>query len=78
MSTQHVIKRLDRHIGLIAAFCHEIGLPLMTNAVIPKYSNHNVFYGDEVLALIFNGLCIQRRRLHILSYFFRLNLYLNY
>ncbi|WP_240798973.1 DUF4277 domain-containing protein, partial [Vibrio sp. F13] len=50
MSTQHVIKRLDRHIGLIAAFCHEIGLPLMTDAVIPKYSNHNVFYGDEVLA----------------------------
>ncbi|EOX4280625.1 DUF4277 domain-containing protein, partial [Vibrio metschnikovii] len=28
MSTHPVIKRLD-HLGLIAAFCHEIGLPRM-------------------------------------------------
>ncbi|MCU8023162.1 MULTISPECIES: DUF4277 domain-containing protein, partial [unclassified Shewanella] len=38
MSTQPIIKRLD-HLGLIAAFCHEIGLPQMIDAVIPKYSD---------------------------------------
>lgn len=48
MSTHPVIKRLD-HLGLIAAFCHEIGLPRMIDAVIPKYSDHNVSHGDAVL-----------------------------
>ncbi|QPL52895.1 DUF4277 domain-containing protein [Vibrio navarrensis] len=48
MSTKPVIKRLD-HLGLIAAFCHEIGLLRMIDAVIPKYSDHNVSHGDAVL-----------------------------
>ncbi len=36
-----VIKRLD-HLGLIAAFCHEAGLPRMIDAIIPKYAEHTV------------------------------------
>ncbi|WP_217529259.1 DUF4277 domain-containing protein, partial [Vibrio metschnikovii] len=55
MSNHPVIKRLD-HLGLIAAFCHEIGLPRMIDAVIPKYSDHNVSHGDAVLAMLLNGL----------------------
>ncbi|MDE9488319.1 DUF4277 domain-containing protein, partial [Xenorhabdus bovienii] len=35
MSTpEPIIKHLD-HLGLIAAFCHEIGLPRMIDAIIP-------------------------------------------
>jgi transposase len=66
---QPVIKRLD-HLGLIAAFCHEIGLPKMIDAVIPKYSDHNVSHGDAVLAMILNGLGFHSRTLHMFSDFF--------
>ena len=45
---QPVIKRLD-HLGLIAAFCHEIGLPDIIDRIIPKYSEHKVSHGDAVL-----------------------------
>ncbi|ENM5739965.1 DUF4277 domain-containing protein [Vibrio mimicus] len=47
--SQPVIKRLD-HLGLIAAFCHEICLPRIIDRVIPKHSEHNVSHGDAVLA----------------------------
>lgn len=66
---QPVIKRLD-HLGLIAAFCHEIGLPKMIDAVIPKYSDHNVSHGDAALAMILNGLGFHSRTLHMFSDFF--------
>uniref|UniRef100_UPI000A709C49 DUF4277 domain-containing protein n=1 Tax=Vibrio cholerae TaxID=666 RepID=UPI000A709C49 len=65
-----VIKRLD-HLGLIAAFCHEIGLPRMIDAVIPKYSDHNVSHGDAVLAMLLNGLGFHSRTLHMFSDFFK-------
>ena len=70
MSTHPVIKRLD-HLGLIAAFCHEIGLPRMIDAVIPKYSDHNVSHGDAVLAMLLNGLGFHSRTLHMFSDFFK-------
>ncbi|WP_282249841.1 IS1634 family transposase [Vibrio campbellii] len=70
MPTQPVIKRLD-HLGLIAAFCHEIGLPRMIDAVIPKYSDHSVSHGDAVLAMILNGLGFHSRTLHMFSDFFK-------
>ncbi|GEA61964.1 hypothetical protein VCO01S_31570 [Vibrio comitans NBRC 102076] len=35
---QSVIKRLD-YLGLIAAFCHGVGLPGIIDRIIPKYSN---------------------------------------
>lgn len=69
MPNQPVIKRLD-HLGLIAAFCHEIGLPKMIDAVIPKYSEHNVSHGDAVLAMLLNGLGFHSRTLHMFSDFF--------
>lgn len=69
MSKQPVVKRLD-HLGLVAAFCHEIGLPRMIDAVIPKYSDHNVSHGDAVLAMILNGLGFHSRTLHMFSDFF--------
>ncbi|NRN30973.1 DUF4277 domain-containing protein, partial [Photorhabdus heterorhabditis] len=47
------IKRLD-HLGLIAAFCHEAGLPRMIDAITPKYSSHTVSHGDAFLAMILN------------------------
>ena len=66
---QPVIKRLD-HLGLIAAFCHEIGLPRLIDRIIPKYSEHNVSHGDAVLAMILNGLGFHSRTLHMFSDFF--------
>ncbi|MCG9603425.1 IS1634 family transposase, partial [Vibrio sp. Isolate31] len=70
MSTaQPVIKRLD-HLGLIAAFCHEVGLPGIIDRIIPKYSDHNVSHGDAVLAMILNGLGFHSRTLHMFSDFF--------
>jgi transposase len=64
-----VIKRLD-HLGLIAAFCHEVGLPGIIDRIIPKYSEHNVSHGDAVLAMILNGLGFHSRTLHMFSDFF--------
>ena len=66
---QPVIKRLD-HLGLIAAFCHEIDLPGLIDRIIPKYSEHNVSHGDAVLAMILNGLGFHSRTLHMFSDFF--------
>ncbi|MEZ9133536.1 transposase [Vibrio breoganii] len=68
-SPQPVIKRLD-HLGLIAAFCHEIDLPGLIDRIIPKYSEHNVSHGDAVLAMILNGLGFHSRTLHMFSDFF--------
>lgn len=64
-----VIKRLD-HLGLIAAFCHEMGIPRIIDQIIPKYSDHNVSHGDAVLAMILNGLGFHSRTLHMFSGFF--------
>lgn len=66
---QPVIKRLD-HLGLIAAFCHEIDLPRAIDRIIPKHSDHNVSHGDAVLAMILNGLGFHSRTLHMFSEFF--------
>ncbi|TKG27223.1 IS1634 family transposase, partial [Vibrio breoganii] len=66
---QPVIKRLD-HLGLIAAFCHEIDLPGLIDRIIPKHSEHNVSHGDAVLAMILNGLGFHSRTLHMFSDFF--------
>ncbi len=66
---QPVIKRLD-HLGLIAAFCHEMGIPRIIDQIIPKYSDHNVSHGDAVLAMILNGLGFHSRTLHMFSGFF--------
>ncbi|NHB98506.1 IS1634 family transposase [Photorhabdus stackebrandtii] len=65
-----VIKRLD-HLGLIAAFCHEAGLPRMIDAIIPKYAEHTVSHGEAFLAMILNGLGFHSRTLHMFSGFFR-------
>ncbi len=67
--SQPVIKRLD-HLGLIAAFCHETGLPRIIDRIIPKYSDHHVSHGDAVLAMILNGLGFHSRTLHMFSDFF--------
>ncbi|MCP4930794.1 MAG: DUF4277 domain-containing protein, partial [Candidatus Marinimicrobia bacterium] len=61
---QPVIKRLD-HLGLIAAFCHEMGIPKIIDQIIPKYSDHNVSHADGVLAMILNGLGFHSRTLHM-------------
>ncbi len=50
-----VIKRLD-HLGIIAAFCHEVRLPRIIDSIIPKHSEHTVSHGDAFLAMILNGL----------------------
>lgn len=68
-ASQPVIKRLD-HLGLIAAFCHEIDLPGIIDRIVPKYSEHNVSHGDAVLAMILNGLGFHSRTLHMFSDFF--------
>lgn len=68
-ASQPVIKRLD-HLGLIAAFCHEFGLPGIIDRIIPKHSEHNVSHGDAVLAIILNGLGFHSRTLHMFSDFF--------
>ena len=60
---QPVIKRLD-HLGLIAAFCHEIGLPRFIDRAIPKLSEHHISHGDAVLAMVLNGLGFHSRTLH--------------
>ena len=67
---QPVIKRLD-HLGLIAAFCHEIGLPRFIDRAIPKLSDHHVSHGDAVLAMVLNGLGFHSRTLHMFSDFFQ-------
>ena len=42
----------------------------MIDAVIPKYSDHNVSHEDAVLAMILNGLGFHSRTLHMFSDFF--------
>ncbi|KFA99425.1 IS1634 family transposase [Vibrio sp. ER1A] len=66
---QPVIKRLD-HLGLIAAFCHETGLPRIIDNIIPKTAGHTVSHGDAVLAMLLNGLGFHSRTLHMFSDFF--------
>ncbi|EKO3616187.1 DUF4277 domain-containing protein [Vibrio metschnikovii] len=68
-ASQPVIKRLD-HLGLIAAFCHEIGLSSIIDHIIPKYSEHSVSHGDAIPAMILNRLGFHRRTSHIFSDFF--------
>ncbi|MCH2057217.1 MAG: IS1634 family transposase [Thalassotalea sp.] len=68
-AAQPVIKRLD-HLGLIAAFCHEVDLPGIIDRIIPKYSEHRVSHGDAVLAMILNGLGFHSRTLHMFSDYF--------
>ncbi len=68
-AAQPVIKRLD-HLGLIAAFCHEVGLLSIIDRIIPKYSDHSVSHGDAVLAMILNGLGFHSRTLHMFFDFF--------
>jgi hypothetical protein len=48
---QPVIKRLD-HLGLIAAFSHEVGVPGIVDRITPKFADHNVSHDDAVLAMI--------------------------
>nr|WP_244292241.1 DUF4277 domain-containing protein [Vibrio cidicii] len=65
MSTQ-AIKRLD-HLGLIDAFCHEISLARVIDALIPSYSDHHVSHAAAVLAMLLNGLGFHRRTPHLAS-----------
>ncbi|KHD27119.1 hypothetical protein LH67_20805 [Xenorhabdus nematophila] len=60
--SEPAIKRLD-HLGLVAAFCHEIGLPRMIDAILPKYAEHTVSHGEALLAMILNGLGFHSRTL---------------
>lgn len=66
---QPVTKRLD-HLGLIAAFCHEVGLPDIITRIIPKFADHNVSHCNAVLAMIITGLGFHSRTLHMFSDFF--------
>ncbi|KER03599.1 IS1634 family transposase [Photorhabdus temperata] len=65
-----VIKRLD-HLGIIAAFCHEVRLPRMIDSIIPKHSEHTVSHGDAFRAMILNGLGFHSRTLHMFPGFFQ-------
>ncbi|CBJ91863.1 transposase [Xenorhabdus nematophila ATCC 19061] len=68
--SEPAIKRLD-HLGLVAAFCHEIGLPRMIDAILPKYAEHTVSHGEALLAMILNGLGFHSRTLHMCPDFFK-------
>ena len=54
-STEPLIQRFD-HLGLISAFCREIGLVSMIDSLAPKQGEHLVSHGEVMLAMILNGL----------------------
>ena len=68
-TTEPLIQRFD-HLGLISAFCHEIGLVSMIDSLAPKQGEHLVSHGEVMLAMILNGLGFHRRTLHMFPDFF--------
>ena len=65
-----IIQRID-HLGLVASFCHEIGLVQAIDRIIPKHGEHHVSHGQAVLAMILNGLGFNSRTLHLCSDFYQ-------
>ncbi|CEE93619.1 hypothetical protein XNA1_420011 [Xenorhabdus nematophila str. Anatoliense] len=53
------------HLGLVAAFCHEVGLPRMIDALLPKYADHTVSHDDVFLVMILNGSGFHSRTLRV-------------
>jgi len=69
--SSYQIKHLD-HLGLIAGFCHEIGLVDYINQQFPNQSpDKPMSYGHCLLAMILNGLCFTSQTLYLQSEFFR-------
>ena len=68
-NTEPLIQRFD-HLGLISAFCREIGLVSMIDSLAPKQGEHLVSHGEVMLAMILNGLGFHRCTLHMFPDFF--------
>ena len=68
-TTEPLIQRFD-HLGLISAFCGEIGLVGMIDSLAPKLGEHAVSHGEVMLAMILNGLGFHSRTLHMFPDFF--------
>lgn len=65
------VKHLD-HLGLIAGFCHEIGLVDYINEQFPNQSTDKpMSYGHCLQAMILNGLGFTSQTLYLQSEFFR-------
>lgn len=69
-ASEPLIQRLD-HLGLISAFCREIGLVDMIDSLAPKNAEHVVSHGEVLLAMILNGLGFHSRTLHMFPDFFK-------
>ena len=68
--SSYQIKHLD-HLGLIAGFCHEIGLVDYINQQFPNQSpNKPMTYGHCLLAMILNGLGFTSQTLYLQSDYF--------
>ena len=68
--SSYQIKRLD-HLGLIAGFCHEIGLVDYINQQFPNQSpDKPMTYGHCLLAMILNGLGFTSQTLYLQSDYF--------
>ncbi len=68
--SSYQIKHLD-HLGLIAGFCHEIGLVEYINQQFPNQSPDKVMtYGHCLLAMILNGLGFTSQTLYLQSDYF--------
>lgn len=70
MDSHYDIKRLD-HLGLVSAFCKDVGLEALINAQLPKGSHRSkISNGTLLVAMILNGLGFVSRTLHMYPEYF--------
>ncbi len=62
--TAITIRNLD-HLSMVAAFCRELGITRIIDAVLPKTPPFKVSHGEALVAMILNGLGFHSSTLHM-------------
>lgn len=68
---RHPFTKTLEHHGLVAGFCHEIGLVDLIDRKLGQSSDRTLSFGQLVLAMVNNGLGFTGRTLHMYSEFFK-------
>ncbi len=63
-------KRID-HLGLVAGFCHDLGLIEIVDNTLNSGKERKVTFGQLFFSMILNGLGFTGRTLHMYSEYFK-------
>ena len=63
-------KRID-HLGLVAGFCHDLGLIEIVDNTLNSGKERKVKFGQLFFSMILNGLGFTGRTLHMYSEYFK-------